>query len=164
MSLSPNSEVHVCNSLIVIYCLIGLWKCLHKYFLDKNFYYFYNQFLTYLDLAVVFRTLSFTRSFPLYLSVILVLRSPISKYSSFISIPIAILPKRIATAKVVKEPENGSNTTSPTLEETLIILSKSASGFCVGFVHLEADTAEIPYIARNLFGIVRLRRVFSVIN
>ena len=33
---------------------------------------------------------------------------------------------------VVNDPENGSRTTSPRFEDALTILSKSASGFCVG--------------------------------
>ena len=46
--------------------------------------------------------------------------------------PIATRPKRTATADVVKDPENGSNTTSPGFEDAYIIRSSKASGFCVG--------------------------------
>ncbi|MGA3288802.1 MAG: hypothetical protein ABSD42_00985 [Candidatus Bathyarchaeia archaeon] len=48
------------------------------------------------------------------------------------SIPIKRLPRLLATARVVPQPQNGSRITSIGFEDVLIIRSSNASGFCVG--------------------------------
>ena len=117
----------------ISWCRSWIDECL-RILCDTGTMYFMTatQHMPYFDFAFVLRFFSFTSVFPLYSSATPVLRSPISKYSSFISMPIPIRPKRAATADVVKEPANGSNTISPSFDEALMIRSSNASGFCVG--------------------------------
>ena len=48
------------------------------------------------------------------------------------SMPIHCRPSFCAAATAVPHPQKGSNTTSPALEDVLIIRSSKPSGFCVG--------------------------------
>ncbi|MCS1416993.1 MAG: hypothetical protein M2R46_04746 [Verrucomicrobia subdivision 3 bacterium] len=48
------------------------------------------------------------------------------------SLPIRRRFKLCAASKVVAHPQNGSNTTSPSFDLALMILSSNAKGFCVG--------------------------------
>ena len=46
--------------------------------------------------------------------------------------PIHLRPRFSAATQAVAHPQNGSSTTSPSLDDALMIRSSSASGFCVG--------------------------------
>jgi len=48
------------------------------------------------------------------------------------SMPIHLRLGLSATATVVPQPQKGSRTKSPSFDDALIILSRRASGFCVG--------------------------------
>ena len=48
------------------------------------------------------------------------------------SIPIHCRPSFWAATIAVPQPQNGSRTTSPGLEDAAMIRSSSATGFCVG--------------------------------
>ena len=48
------------------------------------------------------------------------------------SMPIQRLPRFSAATQAVAQPQNGSSTTSPSLDDALMMRSKSASGFWVG--------------------------------
>ena len=90
------------------------------------------------------------------------------------SIPTHSRPRRSAATGVVAQPQNGSRTTSPGLEEARIIRSYSASGFCVGYpvrsflgicppppmsVHQSSGTLPLPNSSGSpQTGVGRLRR------
>jgi hypothetical protein len=58
---------------------------------------------------------------------------PLRSKQDFFSIPIHCRPKRCATTAVMPVPTNGSRTMSPGSDDAVMIISKSRSGFCVGW-------------------------------